>query len=155
MDGVSVVIPAFRAEATIARAVSSALSQESAEIVVVSDDGADYAPVLARAGLKDSRVRHATTGRIGAGPAIARNLGQAAASGELVAWLDADDLFHPGRLAALAPLARERGAAADNVRVVDDATGRELQCLFAQGDGILEMGTQCPNRLDTFLTIYA
>ena len=142
MGGVSVVIPAFRAEATIARAVASALSQDPAEIVVVSDDGADYAPVLARASLQDSRVRFATTGRTGAGPAIARNLGQAAALGELVAWLDADDLFHPGRLAALAPLARERGAAADNVRVVNDETGRELQCLFPRGDGVLEMDAE-------------
>lgn len=139
MDGVSVVIPAFRAQATIARAVTSALSQDPAEIVVVSDDGADYALVLGQAGLRDGRLRHVTTGRIGAGPAIARNLGQAMAAGEIVAWLDADDLFHPGRLAALAPLARERGAAADNVRVIDDATGRELQCLFPPSDGVMEM----------------
>jgi glycosyltransferase involved in cell wall biosynthesis len=142
MDGVSVVIPAFRAEATIVRAVASALSQNPAEIIVVSDDGVDYVPVLARAGLRDNCLRHTTTGRIGAGPAIARNVGQAMATGEIVAWLDADDLFHPGRLAALAPLARERGAAADNVRVVDDATGRELQCLFPPGDGVMEMDAE-------------
>ena len=142
MDGVSVVIPAFRAQDTIVRAVTSALRQDPAEIIVVSDDGADYAPTLARAGLRDGRLRHATTGRIGAGPAAARNLGQAMAAGEIVAWLDADDLFHPGRLAALAPLARERGAAADNVRVVDDATGREMQCLFPPGDGVMEMDAE-------------
>lgn len=142
MDGVSVVIPAFRAQATIARAVASALSQDPTEIIVVSDDGADYAPVLAHAGMRDSRLRHATTGRSGAGPAIARNLGLAMATGEIVAWLDADDLFHPGRLAALAPLARERGAAADNVRVVVDATGRELKCLFPPGDGVMEMDAE-------------
>lgn len=142
MGGVSVVIPAFQAQATIARAAASALSQGPTEIIVVSDDGADYAPVLAHAGVRDPRLRHATTGRSGAGPAIARNLGQATATGEIVAWLDADDLFHPGRLAALVPLARERGAAADNVRVVDDATGRELQCLFPPGDGVMEMNAE-------------
>ncbi len=140
MGDVSVVIPAFHAQGTIARAVASALSQDPAEIVVVSDDGADYAPALVDAGLRDGRLRHVTTGRTGAGPAAARNLGQDAASGAIVAWLDADDLFHPGRLAALTPLVRERGAAADNVRVVDDATGRELQCLFPPGDGVMEMG---------------
>lgn len=142
MDGVSVVIPAFRAEDTIARAVASALRQDPYEIIVVSDDGADYAPVLARAGLRDGRLRHATTGRTGAGPAVARNLGQAMAAGDIVAWLDADDLFHPGRLAALTPLARARGAAADNVRVVDDATGRELQCLFPPGEGVMELDAE-------------
>jgi succinoglycan biosynthesis protein ExoO len=142
MGGVSVVIPAFRAQTTIARAVASALSQDAAEIIVVSDDGADYAPVLNHAGLRDGRLRHAATGRIGAGPAIARNVGQAMAAGEIVAWLDADDLFHPGRLAALVPLAHARGAAADNVRVVDDVTGRELQCLFPPGDGVMEMDAE-------------
>lgn len=142
MGGVSVVIPAFRAQATIARATASALRQNPAEIIVVSDDGTDYAPVLAGAGVRDGRVRQITTGRIGAGPAIARNAGQETATGEIVAWLDADDLFHPGRLTALAPLVRERGAAADNVRVVDDASGRELQCLFPPGDGVMEMDAE-------------
>lgn len=139
MNGVSVIIPAFRATATIARAVASALSPETAEIIVVADDGGDYEAVLASAGLHDPRMRYASTGRVGAGPAIARNLGQAQATGDLVAWLDADDLFHPGRLETLAPRARVRGAAADNVRVVDDATGRELQCLFPPGDGWMEL----------------
>lgn len=142
MDGVSVVIPAFRAGSTIARAVASALRQDPAEVIMVSDDGTDYAPLLAREGLHDGRLHHATTGRTGAGPAVARNVGQAMARGDIVAWLDADDLFHPGRLAALAPLARERGAAADNVRVVDEATGRELQCLFPPGNGMMEMNAE-------------
>ncbi len=53
--------------------------------------------------------------------------------------LDADDLFHPGRLAVLVPLARQRGAAADNVRVVDDATSRELHCLFPPRGGVMDM----------------
>lgn len=142
MDGVSVVIPAFHAQATISRAVASALRQKPAEIIVVADDGADYAPLLARAGLDDERLRHAATGRIGAGPAIARNLGLDRAHGDLIAWLDADDLFHANRLAILTPLARARGAAADNVRVVDDATGRELRCLFPPSDAIMDMDAQ-------------
>ena len=132
MSGVSVIIPAFRAEATIARAVASALTENPFEILVIADDGADYAAVLAKGGLGDGRVRHGTTGRSGAGPARARNLGRDLARGEFLAWLDADDAFLPGRLAALVPMAASHGAAADNVRVVDDGTGAVLQYLFPE-----------------------
>ena len=60
MDGVSVVIPAFHAQATISRAVASALCQDPPpeEIIVVADDGANYAPVLARVGLDDRRLHN-------------------------------------------------------------------------------------------------
>ncbi|MFN0042994.1 MAG: glycosyltransferase family 2 protein [Alphaproteobacteria bacterium] len=132
MSGVSVIIPAFRAEATIARAVASALAENPFEILVIADDGADYAAVLARGGIGDDRVRHGSTGRIGAGPARARNLGRDLARGEFLAWLDADDAFLPGRLAALVPLAASHGASADNVRVIDDGTGTVLQYLFPE-----------------------
>lgn len=132
---VSVIIPAFRAQATLARAVASALVPECLEIVVVSDDGQDYAAPLARAGIRDPRLRHASTGTVGAGPARARNLGHGLARGPLIAWLDADDAFLPGRLARLAPIAATHGAAADNVRVVDDATGAVLQTLFPEAEG--------------------
>ena len=137
---VSVVIPAFRAEATLPRAVESACVPECLEIVIVSDDGTDYAVVLAKAGLRDPRVRHASTGAVGAGPARARNQGHGLAQGRLIAWLDADDVFLPGRLARLAPLADAHGAAADNVRVVDDATGALLQTLFPEGTGERALG---------------
>ena len=49
---VSVVIPAYRAQATIARAVESVLAQSVSdwEGVVVSDDGTDYEATLRAAG---------------------------------------------------------------------------------------------------------
>lgn len=142
MSGVSVIIPAFRAEATIARAVASALAETPFEILVIADDGADYAAVLAKGGLGDGCVRHGTTGRNGAGPARARNLGRASARGEFVAWLDADDAFLPGRLAALVPLAAAHGAAADNVRVVEDGTGAVLRYLFPEDDAVRRLDAE-------------
>lgn len=134
---VSVLIPAYRAEATLARAVRSLLAQTHADwrAVIASDDGVDYRAVLAGDGLTDARLTVISTGRVGGGAPAARNAALAVAEGRFIAPLDADDLFHPERLARLLPLAAKHGAAADNVRVVDDGTGAELDTLFEPGEG--------------------
>lgn len=139
---VSVIIPAFRAHETIARAVASLLAQTHAgwEAILVSDDGTDYAATLAAAGLDDSRIRHASTGEVGSGAPAARNRGLAEAAGAFVAPLDADDLYAPERLATLVPLAARAGAAADNLRIVDDASGAALGTLLPPSDEVGEMG---------------
>ena len=125
---VSVVIPACAAKTTIARCVASLLAQSWTdwEAIIVSDDGEDYAALLAAVGIVDPRLRFVSTGKVRSGCHNARNVGLAAACGELVAELDADDLYDPPRLAALAPLAAAQGAAVDRVTVVCDATGRPL-----------------------------
>ena len=129
---VSVIIPAWRAAATIGRAVRSLLAQsvEDWEAVIVADDGADYVALLADEGLSDPRLRFCSSGREAAGAPAARNIGLAAARGQLVTPLDADDLFAPERLGRLAPLALAAGAVIDNVRVVDDDSGAWLGTAF-------------------------
>ncbi|HYH36670.1 MAG TPA: glycosyltransferase family 2 protein [Azospirillum sp.] len=136
--GVSVIVPAYRAEATIGRAVRSLLAQTHAdwEAVIVADDGADYRALLAAEGLADPRLRFAATGRPGSGAPATRNVGLRAASRPLVAPLDSDDLWAPGRLAVLAPLALARGAAADNVVVVRERDGTELSTLFPRSGSV-------------------
>lgn len=126
---VSVIIPAHRAEATIVRSVRSALSSTDvrAEVIVVADDGRDYARALAEAGLNDPRVRHAGTPHPQSGPSTARNIGMEIAQADLIAFLDADDFYPPDRLARLAPLARASGAATGPCVAVTDTTDPELQ----------------------------
>ncbi len=132
MSSLSVIIPAFHAHDTIARAVRSVVAQNRAadEILVIADDGTDYSPTLRAAGFSGGKLRFGSTGKIGAGPSAGRNVGLALARGELVAWLDADDLFYPDRLRILAPLALDHGAAGDNSRVVDDESGKTLAVQF-------------------------
>lgn len=110
---VSIIMPAFRAEKTIARAVASALAQTHIhfELIVVSDDGADYEAILGRAGLSDPRIRHLESGHIGGGSPPARNVGLEAARYEIAAILDADDAYKPEKLAIMAPLAASHGLA--------------------------------------------
>lgn len=93
---VSVVIPAYRAEHTIARAVDSVLAQSVPvhEIIVVDDGSPDnQVEVIRRYGAKVVLVRQANSKT-----AIARNTGIERASGDFVAFLDADDFWEPQKL---------------------------------------------------------
>lgn len=125
---VTVVVPAYRAEAFVARAARSVIAQRWTdwELVIASDDTVDYAALLRGQGIDDARLRCVFTGGIGTGPAHARNTGLDAAAGDLVATLDADDRLEPDALSILVPLARAHGAAYSARRVVDHLTGEEL-----------------------------
>lgn len=119
MPQASIVIPAYNAEGTLAATVASAQNQTFAdiEILIVDDASSDATAALARRlAAADPRVRLIEAGH-NRGPAGARNLGLAAASGEWIALLDSDDAFEPERLAHLIPLARRCGAdlLADNL----------------------------------------
>ncbi len=120
---VSILIPSYRAEATIARAVASVIAQTETdwECILASDDGVDYLDILNKAGIRDPRLRQVFTGGIGTGSASPRNAALAQARGAYIASLDADDAFEPERLEALLPLARDGGAATDNTAVHDDS----------------------------------
>jgi glycosyltransferase involved in cell wall biosynthesis len=127
----SVIIPAFRAENTIGRAVSSVLEQSLApdEIVIASDDGTDYRELLRGAGIGDARIRCVPTGAVRSGAAAARNAALDGARGRIIATLDADDLLAPDALQTLAPLAERHGAAFCRPKFIDEATGAELESL--------------------------
>ncbi|WP_127145073.1 glycosyltransferase family 2 protein [Pelagibacterium montanilacus] len=138
---VSVVMPAYRARPTIARAVKSLLDQTHTafELVVVSDDGVDYAAVLEDAGIADPRIRHVSTGAVGSGSPPARNLGLEHARHDLCAILDADDRFAPQKLALMVPAALEHGLASCALTITD-ATGRPLRTVGAGPDRLLGPG---------------
>jgi len=139
---ISVVVPAYRAQRTIASSVESLIAQTwtDCEGIIVSDDGDDYAAVLRRHGLADERLHFVTTGRVGSGCHRARNVGLAAARGEFVVPLDADDCMSPRRLETLLPLAQSHGAAACNTRVVTS-------------DGLHEVGRAFPDTVPTTVDI--
>jgi glycosyltransferase involved in cell wall biosynthesis len=99
MPEVSVLIPCFRCETTIGRAVASALAQSmpSLEVIVVDDASPDGTARVLESLRGDERVRVVTLARNG-GAAAARNAAWEAARGEFVALLDADDAWHPRKL---------------------------------------------------------
>ncbi|MCP5278335.1 MAG: glycosyltransferase family 2 protein [Thiobacillus sp.] len=92
----SVIIPAYNAEAFVARAIDSVLAQTwpAHEILVVDDGSVDKtAEVVAGYG---ERVRYLRQDN--AGVSAARNAGARAATGDWLAFLDADDWYYPDRL---------------------------------------------------------
>ncbi|MBS0558367.1 MAG: glycosyltransferase family 2 protein [Proteobacteria bacterium] len=105
---ISVVIPACNAAAFLGEALASVAAQTApADEVIVVDDGSTDA-TAAVAAKHGARVI-STPNR---GVSAARNTGIAAAQGDWIALLDADDLWHPEKLArqiAAAALAPEVG----------------------------------------------
>jgi teichuronic acid biosynthesis glycosyltransferase TuaG len=96
MPAVSVIIPAFNAEAFLARAIRSVDGQtfRDFELLLIDDGSTDGTAEVAR-GFRSVRYVHG--GHLG--EAGARNRGLEEASGELVAFLDADDEWLPDKLA--------------------------------------------------------
>jgi glycosyltransferase involved in cell wall biosynthesis len=93
---VSVVIPAYRAAHTIRRAVDSVLAQsQPADEIIIVDDGSpdDIAGAVRPYG---DQVKYLQKPNGGAGSA--RNAGIDVATGDLVAFLDADDYWEPDKL---------------------------------------------------------
>jgi glycosyltransferase involved in cell wall biosynthesis len=99
MSTVSVIIPAFNQAQYLGAAIDSVLGQTLAgvEVVVVDDGSTDETPRVLAAYGGNPRVRVVTQSNAGVG--AARNAGFEASRGALVSFLDADDLYHPERLA--------------------------------------------------------
>ena len=101
----SIVITAYEVADVIGPAVESALGQtRPADEVLVVDDGSSDDLAAALEPFDGVKLVRKENG----GGASARNAGVAAASGEFMAILDADDAFQPRRLEAVAKLAAQR-----------------------------------------------
>ncbi len=93
---VSVIIPAYNAEVFIQKTLNSVLTQTYVffEIVIVDDGSQDTtAEIVEETAQKDSRV--SLLQQKNAGVAAARNLGIKKSKGDLIALLDADDIWYP------------------------------------------------------------
>ncbi len=97
MATVSVIIPAYNAAATLGETLQSVLAQTFSdfEIIVVDDGSSDETGAIVQQ-TQDQRIRLLTTTNGGA--AIARNRGIEQATGELITFLDADDLWTAEKL---------------------------------------------------------
>lgn len=98
MNGISIVIPARNAEATLDRALQSVLAQEQLpdEVIVVDNGSSDRTQEIARS--HGGRIRCVIPPPPFGGPSSSRNFGIQCATGEWVAILDADDEWFPNRL---------------------------------------------------------
>ncbi len=108
--GISVVLATYNRLHSLPRAIASVLAQQDAQFeLIVVDDASRDGTAAYLATLNDPRIRVVVADRNG-GPSAARNRGLQAARAPLVAFLDSDDAYRPGRLAApIAAFAADAG----------------------------------------------
>jgi glycosyltransferase involved in cell wall biosynthesis len=123
---VSVVIPAYNAERYLGEAIESVLAQDygPVETIVVDDGSTDESAAVARS--YDGVV---VIAQENAGPAVARNVGFAACSGDFVAFHDADDAMTPNKLSV------QMGAL---------LVGDGIEIVFGEQEIVVEPGAELP-----------
>jgi len=123
---ISVVVPTYNRADLIGETLEAILTQSlpPAEVIVVDDGSLDDTPArLATFGSRIQVIRIANSGEL-----VGRNCGIRAASGDLIAFCDSDDLWQPDHLANMAriwlaePLTR---AAYANFRIVREGQWSE------------------------------
>lgn len=119
----SVVIPCYNAARFIVATLRGVCDQsfQSWEAIVVDDGSTDgSAAIVGQIAQSDSRIR--LLAKPNSGVSKTRNAGAAAAAGEHIAFLDADDFWHPGYLECMAAHLRRKpeiGVAFAIARIVD------------------------------------
>lgn len=147
LPAISVVVPVYNGELTIAETVRSVLSQSflDFELIVINDGSVDSTlDVLAK--IQDPRLK--VLSYPNAGLSASRNRGIEQARGEFIAFIDADDLWMPDKLLAQWKCLREHPEAAVSYSWTDfiDGTGTPL------GFGIHHTASGCifPDLLQSF-----
>jgi len=110
---VSVVIPAYNAQSTIASTLRSILAQSvtDIEVLVVDDCSRDgTAMVVQQIATEDTRCRYIKLPVNAGGPAHPRNVGIEQARAPWIALCDSDDLWHPAKLELQLAAAEQAGS---------------------------------------------
>jgi succinoglycan biosynthesis protein ExoO len=146
----TIVIPSFCAQATLLRAVRSALDQtmQDLEVIVIDDASTDSSWALIAAWLRDDCRLRAIRHKRNCGKSVAMNRAISLARGRWLAVLDADDWYHPARLAELLSIGERRQVdmVADNQIFYDATADRIVRSAWPEGAANWELS------FDDFLT---
>ena len=122
---ISCIIPTKNRPEMTCRAIASVVAQDTPvrEIIVVDDGSTDHTADLVAARFPEVRLLH----RSGLGPGSARNVGVAEACGEVIMFLDSDDVWLPGHVSSLVrTMARGYSVAYGVTRNSDQVGGGEF-----------------------------
>lgn len=151
-SALSVVIPTWNRAQMVCEAIESALGQRPSrvEVIVVDDGSTDNtaSEVVRRFGSNIRLIRKTHRGGTGA----ARNIGIRHATGELLAFLDSDDLWLPGKLEAELNVFERFPAAeavvSDSLTFVEhqpsDQSWFQINGLLAATQGHVRWLNECP-----------
>ena len=110
LDLVSIIMPSYNAEELVECTIRSVLSQSYAnwELLVVDDCSKDSTrEVVGKLAKNESRIRLIALDKNNGAPAAPRNTGVREAKGKWIAFLDADDIWHPNKLDVQLKLMKE------------------------------------------------
>lgn len=133
---VSVIIPAYNAEATLDETLKSVCNQTYHDIeIIVVDDGSNdgTVDVARRHAASDHRIRIISIEN--SGVAHARNVGIAASRGDFIAPVDADDLWHPEKIARQMAVMRAHGRELGYVYTLYRRIDADGRVLYSSGKG--------------------
>jgi glycosyltransferase involved in cell wall biosynthesis len=127
---ISIIVPVHNGENYLGDAIASILSQDyqPIEVIVVDDGSTDKSRSVAQ---QHPQVRYVYQPQQGS--AVARNTGLEISSGELIAFLDADDIWLPGKL---------------SLQAAHLADHPEVGCVFGGMTNFLEPEMECPSWID-------
>ncbi len=105
---VSIILPTYNREEYIKIAVESALNQsyKNIELIIIDDGSSDRTKDVISPYLADSRVRYIYQDN--KGQAYAMNKGFKMAAGDIVCWIDSDDVYLPGTIKKIVEIFRKR-----------------------------------------------
>ncbi len=107
---VSIIVPAYNAEAYLPRSISSVAAQTYPhwELLIVDDGSSDGSIPLCQEWMqKDARIKLICNEH--GGTALARNTALDVATGDYIAFLDADDAYHPQMLESMVSAMEQNG----------------------------------------------
>lgn len=111
---VSIITPCHNASAHIADAIESVLSQTYSnwEMIICDDCSTDNSvEIIESYAAKDSRIKLYKNGNSIKMPSKPRNIAIAAAEGDVIAFLDSDDMWLPSKLEKQLPLLNDKNTA--------------------------------------------
>jgi hypothetical protein len=147
---VSVVIPVWNGERYLKEAIESILNQDFSdfELIVIDDGSTDRSAEIVSAFAHDPRV--ALHKQANAGVVATRNAGLRVAQAEFVAFLDADDIALPGRLARQVAFLRanpEVAVIGTDITYFNDAKGVIRTQKFPFGEARVAIALETGNPL--------
>lgn len=100
MSTVSVILPSCNSEQWIAQAIESVLKQShrDIELIIIDDASSDSTVEIVKRFAADQRIILKVRNLCSGGPATPRNDGLRIATGEYLAFIDSDDIWHPRKL---------------------------------------------------------
>ncbi|MEM6899892.1 MAG: glycosyltransferase family 2 protein [Pseudomonadota bacterium] len=144
---VTVIIAAYNSDATIERALRSALHQTcKPQVIVVDDASSDHTVAVARSVIGENPQGQVLLQEYNQGPSAARNRGLAAAQTEWITPLDADDAMAPDRLERMVTIAASNNwdaIADDQYRISSWAPDAPKRRLWSDTDfGAIELSLE-------------